>query len=157
METHSSTLCSELWKSKTSTGPHIGKPASVLLPRRCLAANQHAYLDLPEADGDGGSGCETFDDGAGDEVQQKACRPRGNTEQVGPAPPRPREHGWMWAGRGGLGGMGLRTGGPHPIWTGLDSRERGLGSEAQGTPPSVLASKQNSRGLRESLFTNTQE
>lgn len=121
METHGSTLWSEVWKSNPSTGPHRGKPASVPRPRRGLAADQRAYLDLPEADGDSGSGGEAFDDGVGDEVQQEAWRPRGDTELAAPALPSPSRRGWVWAGRGGLVGVRLGTGGPHTllglVWT----------------------------------------
>lgn len=44
-------------------------------PRPC--PSPEAYLDLPDANGDGSGRGETFDDGAGDEVQQEPWRPRG--------------------------------------------------------------------------------
>lgn len=70
-ETHESTTCSELGNRRVSTSPDNSRQALVLLPGRYPSTNQRAHLDLPEADGDGGGGGETFDDGAGDEIQQE--------------------------------------------------------------------------------------
>lgn len=71
METHESTTCSELGNRRVSTSPDNSRQALVLLPGRYPGTNQRAHLDLPEANGDGGSGGKTFDDGAGDEIQQE--------------------------------------------------------------------------------------
>lgn len=84
-----------------------------------------AYLDLPKANGDGSSRGETFNDRAGDEVQQEPWPAKGNAELVSTLP-RPRAHGWMWAGRGGTGGFGARgLGASMPLlgWSGEQKRE----------------------------------
>lgn len=71
METRVSTMCSELGNSRVSTSPDDSGQALVLLPGRYPGTSQRAHLDLPEADGDGSSGGETFDHRAGDEIQQE--------------------------------------------------------------------------------------
>lgn len=71
METRVSTMCSELGNSRVSTSPDNSGQALVLLPGRYPGTSQRAHLDLPEADGDGSSGGETFDHRAGDEIQQE--------------------------------------------------------------------------------------
>lgn len=54
------------------TWPTHMEPSVVLLTQEVPGSQLAAYLDLPEADGNGGSRCETFDDGTGNEIQQKA-------------------------------------------------------------------------------------
>lgn len=100
----------------------------VLLPGRYPSTNQRAHLDLPEADGDGGSGGETFDDWAGDEIQQEPWPAnREHTELI------PEATGDRGLGEVACVGLGLRTGGPHAL-LGLVWR---AGDEAR-VPPSHL-------------------
>lgn len=102
-----------------SPAPHHADSATIG-PRLC--PSPEAYLDLPDANGDGSGGGETFDDRAGDEVQQEPWGPRGTLSWS-------RRPWCMEAGdgrglRGGVGRAGAESVGAHCL-AGLESRRPG--------------------------------